>query len=201
MANLPFLPPQLLNAANKLILILDEQKVQFRIIGGIAVSHHSQARMTEDLDFLIDPNDEAKVKGFFPKYTELYMDSARGFSTTFEGMTVDFILSDHPIQFSEPAGMYHNLPVSGKKGTIYSKLMAGRTKDFTDLIAILKHTPEQERKEILSFIAKEGNEDMASDLSSAMQIADLEEKKDKPAKMAARKIFWNTLLKKASKKD
>ena len=51
---LPSLPQSLLNALRQLVQALDQRKVRYALIGGVAASYRSRPRFTQDLDFLLD---------------------------------------------------------------------------------------------------------------------------------------------------
>jgi hypothetical protein len=191
----PFLPEALIKAANHVIKILQDNQVDFRTVGGVAVSHYAQPRMTEDIDFIIPIEQVDKVKSLFPKHKALVMPMMDGFTTKIMGIDIDFLISTKPGQFKQKPGQYHQFPVADKESILLMKLESSRSKDLTDAIEILKHTSKEEMKSLQQAFSKLKNEEVKENFNAAFQISVLEQAKTKTARVKANKILLKHLLK------
>ncbi len=88
-------------ALNKIITILEEEDINYMIVGGLAVSYHNRSRTTNDIDLVVQtyPHDVEKIINHFPEWKdhkESFVDSVKFGSlfniTDFEtGIRYDFI--------------------------------------------------------------------------------------------------------------
>ena len=150
----------------ELLSIFNDQKVKYLIVGGYAVSLHSQPRATKDIDLLVKPDaDNAKAV-----YAALAM-----FGAPLEGLKAeDFIERDKFFRMGRAPAMVDILPeISGvdfdhawqnrveavidpqsgltasfisREDLIAAKLAAGRPQDIADVAALLRAAHYQERQ-------------------------------------------------------
>lgn len=59
---------------NRLVIVLEEHKVRYALVGGVAMAFYTEPRFTRDIDLLIDSEDYEKIKGILEK--EEYFESA-----------------------------------------------------------------------------------------------------------------------------
>ena len=88
-------------ALDKIITILEEENIDYMIVGGLAVSYHNRSRTTNDIDLVVQiyPRDVGKIVNHFPEWKDhkdSFIDLAKSFSlfnlTDFDtGIRYDFI--------------------------------------------------------------------------------------------------------------
>lgn len=88
-------------ALDKIVSILEEEDIDYMIVGGLAVSYHNRSRTTNDIDLVVQiyPRDVEKIVDHFPEWKdhkESFIDSAKHGSlfniTDFDtGIRYDFI--------------------------------------------------------------------------------------------------------------
>jgi hypothetical protein len=61
---------ELLEGLKKIINALNEEKIDYMIVGGFAVTYYNRARFTNDIDIVIQiyPNNIHKIVGHFPEW-------------------------------------------------------------------------------------------------------------------------------------
>jgi len=69
-------------ALKKIIGILDEEKIDYMIVGGFAVSFHNRARTTNDIDLVLQiyPRNVKQILNHFPKWKDFedpFMESVK----------------------------------------------------------------------------------------------------------------------------
>jgi hypothetical protein len=133
--------------------LLNEQGVEFLIVGGYAVGYHGAPRFTGDLDILVRPD---------AQQIERMLEAVRQFGFPAQDLTADYLLEQQkilqlgkePVQVhlmtaitgvawdeawvSRRQGLYGNVPVLfiGRQALIANKRATGRTKDLADVEAL-----------------------------------------------------------------
>ena len=144
------------------IAFLNEYKVRYLIIGGYAVSFHSEPRYTGDIDFWIDPTKENAVKilrvlkkfGFkeLDINVESFCDPNNVIQLGFEPVRIDLITSVDVIQFADA----YRLRRRGKLGEqsayfisfehlIKTKEATNRPQDIADVRKLLMFKRKNKR--------------------------------------------------------
>ena len=147
--SLPVTSPTLSRAFEALVLVFNARKINYAIIGGLAVIQHGRVRTTDDVDALLSVPQLA-MPGLFEAL------AAKGFtidlrknilelrdtgltSIQFENVIVDLMrpvvpayahILDHALQ-SQILG--HSVRVSSAEGLIIMKLIAFRPQDQADI--------------------------------------------------------------------
>ena len=88
-------------ALSKIVTILEEEDIDYMIVGGLAVSYHNRSRTTNDIDLVVQiyPRDVEKIINHFPEWKDhkdSFVESAKFGSlfniTDFDtGIRYDFI--------------------------------------------------------------------------------------------------------------
>lgn len=210
-ANAINITEQLAGVALKVSQILKKNNIPFAIIEGIAVGAHSKrARTTQDVDFVIPEKDLEKIEVLFGPGKPLFLSTNEpGLTVIVDDVEVDFIGNNFSSYYKENVE-YNGLTVPSVFSIMFMKLRAGRSKDSTDVIEIIKKMPKELRKTFVSFLKQSEKEIdfdyemMKEDFESLCQIADLEdaaEEKKLPNRKASqeyRKFLFNKALKKNS---
>jgi hypothetical protein len=137
-----------------LLLVFNERKVKYLVVGGYAVSHFTEPRATKDLDIFIDTSDEnviivyaalaeygAPLAGISPKD---FQDPACGFQIGQPPSRIDILQELTAIDFDsawsagEDAIIDTDLPVRyiSVADLIKNKLAIGRHQDLADVEAL-----------------------------------------------------------------
>lgn len=137
-----------------LLLVFNERKVKYLVVGGYAVSHFTEPRVTKDLDIFIDTSDEnvgivyaaltdfgAPLAGLTPKD---FQDPAWGYQIGQPPSRVDILQELTAIDFEpawhagEEALIDGDIPVRylSAGDLIKNKLAIGRHRDLADVEAI-----------------------------------------------------------------
>jgi len=134
----------------ELLALLEENNVDYMIVGGYAVAFHGFPRFTKDIDIFFDASSENVEKvidtleqfGFSRKELDKALFSTEGNIVTFgvAPVRVDFINQIDGVQFLEAKqnrvrGKYGNVEVSfiGKDDLIKNKKSTPRSKDKVDV--------------------------------------------------------------------
>ncbi len=72
--------------------ILKEQQIPHLLVGGVAMLAYIEGRNTQDIDFLINPDDIERIPGL--EVNHLNKDFGRGH---FNGLQIDFLLTSNPL--------------------------------------------------------------------------------------------------------
>ena len=59
---------------SKIVKELEDLKIQYALVGGVAMAFHAEMRFTKDIDILLDPNDLEKIRKILKK--EGYFESS-----------------------------------------------------------------------------------------------------------------------------
>ena len=136
-----------------LLVLLNEQKVEYLIVGGFALAFHGAPRFTGDIDVFVRPH---------PENARRIMSALAAFGFNLPGLTAeDFHSPDKVVQLGMPpvridlitsisgvsweeaaahkvAGKYGDVPVFfiGREQFIANKRASGRKKDLADLEAL-----------------------------------------------------------------
>ena len=120
--------------------------VPFKIVGGVAVVHHGYARLTDDIDLLVDPSvpnrldDLLNAHGFRREAADRLRHEATG-------VGVDLLLAGHPMPrpgsplyplFDSVESSPSDPDVAGLRSLLELKLYARRHKDLADVVELLK---------------------------------------------------------------
>jgi hypothetical protein len=138
--------PQVDEALPALRKLLEDAAVPFKLIGGIAVVHHGYARMTEDIDVLIDPSglDQLDLRLAVHAFARESRTRLRHVPT---GVRVDLLVAGDPgprpadppyPSPSEIASSPDDAAFVGLSSLITLKLRARRHQDLADVVALLK---------------------------------------------------------------
>ena len=140
----------LIEDLSALVRALDEAKVEYALVGGLAVAVWGVARATKDIDLLVEKADAeraasvAKGCGFtldaFPMEFDDGMEMRRLNKVETDGtlLTVDFLLVG-PAQQTVWEGRQRvpfqtgSISVASREGLIAMKLSAGRAQDLADV--------------------------------------------------------------------
>lgn len=134
----------------KLLTLLEKQKVDYMIVGGYAVAFHGYPRFTNDIDVFFDPTTEnigrlrsaLKEFGFYEKDLSNDIFSKKGNIITFGAapVRVDFVNETDGVTYAEAKdnivrGKYGNTSVNfiGLEELIRNKSAMKRTKDKADI--------------------------------------------------------------------
>jgi nucleotidyltransferase DUF2204 len=136
-----------------LLRVFNERKVKYLVVGGYAVSHFTEPRVTKDLDIFIDTSDEnvatvyaalaafgAPLAGMTPKD---FQDPAWGYQIGQPPSRIDILQELTAIDFDSAwnageDGMIDDIPVRyiSPADLIKNKLALGRHRDLADVEAI-----------------------------------------------------------------
>lgn len=88
----PFTVDELLKTVDDLFTLLDQRKMKYTLVGGIAILQYVQGRNTEDIDFIINTTALKKL----PEITITSQDAffARG---RYQDLQIDFLLTKNPL--------------------------------------------------------------------------------------------------------
>jgi len=124
-------------SVEKLFALLAERRVDFVLVGGLALLQHVPGRNTEDIDLIL-------AASAIPQLPELSMKGGEGFFrlARYEGLRVDLLLSENPLfqhvhdQHTEPRQILgRTIPCATPAGLVLMKLYAlpslYRQGDFT----------------------------------------------------------------------
>jgi hypothetical protein len=183
------------------VTILNSNGIEHRIIGGLAVGVHSQPRTTQDVDFYIKHEDLDKIKNLFPDWKELdILPHWSGVTAKIDDIDIDFLYSKKNILMQEPAKISNNLNFLGLVELIYTKVLGGRLKDFSDIESLVKHysgdIDKLEQEVVLKVknnISKKYQEEVIENLEGAFLIG-------KASKNSKKSAQISMLLKKISSK-
>lgn len=135
----------------ELLLIFDEEEVEYLVVGGYAVIHHGQPRSTKDLDIWLNPTVEnrKRVMRSFQRFGLPLMGGVTEEDFEQEGLQyavgvppcmIDFLTSVPRLSFSEcwsnrDETESDGVPVLflGKADLIEAKKAAGRPQDIADI--------------------------------------------------------------------
>lgn len=119
-------PDTLLQAVQRLFALLDERKIDYVLVGGIAVLAYVEGRNTEDIDLIMALPSLRKLPEIKIKSQE--QDSMRG---EFEGLQVDILLTRNPLFAEVQRGyatkqqfMEREMPIATVDGLLLLKLYA-----------------------------------------------------------------------------
>lgn len=178
-----------------IIDILNENNINYAVIGGIAVARWSSPRDTGDIDFIVPASSRSKLEELFDT-RPLSMPGRDGITTIFNDADVDFIFSEpHEDFFYKDRGSFLGLPVLGRNQLLYLKLASTRAKDNSDIVYICKNMSEQEREGFRKFLEHEvghfnEKDEFIESFNTSCLIADLESKdQNKLAGAAFRKLL------------
>jgi hypothetical protein len=137
-----------------LLRVFNERKVRYLIVGGYAVSHYTEPRVTKDLDLFIDTSDEnvanvyaaleafgAPLAGMTPKD---FQDPAWGYQIGQPPSRIDILQELDAVDFryawnAGEDGMIDNdilVRYISRADLIKNKLAIGRHRDLADVEAI-----------------------------------------------------------------
>lgn len=126
--------------------LLAAARVSYRFVGGIAVVHHGYARMTEDIDVLIQGTELDRLDAHLAAFAFVRCSRARLLHAP-TGVRVDLLVGGEPgprpgePNYPQPdslAASPRDPCVVGLAGLFTLKLRARRHQDLADLVALLK---------------------------------------------------------------
>ena len=152
-ADAPLLSQNLLDGLLQLVEALEERKLRYALIGGVAAGYRSYPRFTLDLDFLVEipqivlPGllDDLKERGFSFDTATVLREWTRDQITVvnFRGVPIDWLKPVLPIfqHVLDHAGteqwLGHSLRIASAEGLILMKLLAFRGQDQIDIENLL----------------------------------------------------------------
>ncbi|MBX0328414.1 hypothetical protein K2Z83_12080 [Oscillochloris sp. ZM17-4] len=88
----PYTMDELLKTVGDLFTLLDQRKMKYTLVGGVAILQYIQGRNTEDIDFIINTTALKKL----PEITITSQDTffARG---RYQDLQIDFLLTKNPL--------------------------------------------------------------------------------------------------------
>ncbi len=151
--DLPELPQHLAAGLLQLVEVLDQCRVKYAVIGGIAASYRSRPRFTQDVDILLQvpqlvlPGllDDLHARGFTFETETAIREWARDHLTvlSYHGVRVDWLkpvlpIYQHVIDQARPEEwLGHSVRIAAAEGLILLKLLAFRTQDQVDVENLL----------------------------------------------------------------
>jgi predicted nucleotidyltransferase len=173
-------------ALEKVIELLEEVKLPYMLVGGVAVGYYGFPRATLDVDVLLELEPKevnrfislAKKRGFdlYGEEIEALAKVGNRFVALFGDRRVDFWLA----KTTRERGMLENrcrVRLLGRRtwlcsldDLILSKLEAGRAKDIDDVLGILIRKGNKLKKDALMSKARES--DLAGKLDELMRRAE-----------------------------
>jgi hypothetical protein len=88
----PLAMDELLESVNNLFALLDERKMKYVLVGGIALLQYIQGRNTEDIDLILNVSALKKLPEIRITSQDVYF--ARG---DYQGLQIDFLLTKNPL--------------------------------------------------------------------------------------------------------
>jgi predicted nucleotidyltransferase len=137
--------------------LLNDQKIEYLIIGGYAVGHYGYVRYTGDLDIFVDLSRENAVRltrafrdfGFdLPEVTpELFLNKGRIVRIGHEPMRLEILNDIDGVRFEDCYANRNEVDLGGVKASVISlphllqnKRASGRAKDLADVEALSKRS-------------------------------------------------------------
>ena len=116
----------LLQSVHDLFAVLEQHKVDYVLVGGIALLHYVEGRNTQDIDLLMASSSLAKVPGLVVTAQDLYFIRA-----DYDGLQIDVLLTQNPL-FKKVHKSYsknqhfldRDIPIATVEGLILLKLYA-----------------------------------------------------------------------------
>lgn len=116
----------LIQSVQHLFTILEKRKIDYVLVGGIALLHYVEGRNTQDLDLLMALSSLDKLPEFKITHQELYFLRAK-----YEDLQIDVLLTTNPLfkkVHDEHAHVQHfldgNIPIATVEGLLLLKLYA-----------------------------------------------------------------------------
>jgi hypothetical protein len=127
----------LLDAVDRLFALLEERRIEYLLVGGIALLQYVEGRNTEDIDLIMALSSLEKVPEIRPVSRE--QDFARG---AFDGLQIDLLLTSNPLfdlvrrrHATRRPFVEREIPCAAPEGLVLLKLYAlpslHRQGDFT----------------------------------------------------------------------
>lgn len=113
-------------AVTRLFALLERKKINYVLVGGVALLQYVEGRNTQDIDFILDEEALEKVGEWSVTSRERYFARA-----DFEGLRVDLLLTTHPL-FDQVRKRYsairpfqnREIPCATLEGLLFLKLFA-----------------------------------------------------------------------------
>ena len=182
------IPGEIQDVARSVSEFLESRGIPHALAGGMAVGAYSTGRMTNDVDFVI-PYDEVSretwesvVSEFGePRPFRAHGGGLDGLTVNVGGTDVDFLLMvDFPDDLLEGGPIVGGIRVLRPEAVFLMKLRAGREKDVTDVVNMLK-SGLVDLKSVRRYVKRHAP-DMVDDLDSSAMMADFEKTRQAPAK-------------------
>lgn len=133
----------------------------YRIVDGVAVIHHGYLRTTEDVDILIEPQAQSAIDDQLAAHG-FVRESSHRLRHQETGVGVHLLVAGEAMP--RPAGSTYPRPealessrkdpaVTGLRGLIELKLLAGRHQDHADVVALLKPLSEEDYLQLEAAVA------------------------------------------------
>ena len=160
----------LLQSVQDLFAVLEQRKIDYVLVGGIALLHYVEGRNTQDLDLLMTLSSLEKLPELKVSSQDMYF-----VRTDFNGLQIDVLLTQNPL-FKTVHSKYsknqhfldRNIPIATVEGLLLLKLYAlpslyrqgnfARVGIYENDIATLLHYYEPDMPSILSELSKYVNE-------------------------------------------
>lgn len=138
-------------AMRKLAVIFEQRKIDYVIVGGMAVNAHRYIRTTGDVDFLVRPEGLLAIQQLVSEgLLNAVPGRTRRFTEPETHVQVDLLVTGFfpgsgkpgPISYPQPDGVaqvINNLRYINLRNLIELKLAARRHKDFADVVDLIRH--------------------------------------------------------------
>lgn len=137
-------------AMRNVVELFNQYKIDYVIVGGMAVNAHHHARTTGDVDFLVRPDGLAAVRQLVSQgVLQPVTGRSRRFIEPKTNVQLDVLVAGlfpgsgkpGPIPFPDPLAVtqiINNLPYADLKTLIELKLAAHRYQDFGDVVNLIR---------------------------------------------------------------
>jgi len=174
----------LLQSVQDLFAVLEQRKINYVLVGGIALLHYVEGRNTQDLDLLMALSSLEKLPGLKVVSKELYFVRA-----DYNGLQIDVLLTQNPL-FKRVQSKYsqnlrfldRNISIATVEGLLLLKLYAlpslyrqgnfARVGIYENDIATLLHYYQTDVSTLLAELAKYVNESDFAEIKSV--VADIQ---------------------------
>lgn len=149
-------------ALPRLLALLREAGVPFKVVGGLAVIHHGYVRLTRDIDVIVDSDARPRVDPL-PEGCEFVWDRPSRMRDEPTGVLVYLLHSGAPLArrpehvFPRPQDIEaspRDPDYIGLAPLIELKLLAGRRQDEADVVELLKRLDDAEYLRVEAAVAR-----------------------------------------------
>ena len=170
----------LIQSVQDFFAVLEQRKIDYVLVGGIAILHYVEGRNTQDLDLLMADSSLEKLPELKISSQEMYFVRAN-----YQELQIDFLLTQNPL-FKRVHNKYskiqrfldRNIPLATVEGLLLLKLYAlpslyrqgnySRVGIYENDIATLLHYYPPDVASLLSELSKYVNETDLSEIKSVL---------------------------------